>query len=169
MKNSERCFKSLMIAALFISLNATAENRDIILQKISNVDFDTVNIRAGSCNFDSATETMSGDGKRNICSSYKGSKGVFKLTAEPNKLIEVEFKSTRTPNGLIQFNPKGVARSDFKEYQLVYDVPVQFMVGTSGIVDIEMGGELEFFGPLNHSSNYSIDYDIKYKYIEVTK
>ncbi|SFC25764.1 hypothetical protein [Pseudoalteromonas denitrificans] len=156
--------RMLCLVAILGSLNTNAANKEIMLQKIKNLDFDTVLPKTGSCYYDSQKNNTIRNTKDSTCSSYSGSNGKFKLTAEPFQIVEIEFKSKKSPDGQVIFQPEGVAKIELDEFAIYTNTPTKLKLGPSGVIDIVMGGKLIFINELSHGLNYSLDYDINYKY-----
>lgn len=151
---------------LLVSMNGLTTDNEMVLEQIRPLDFKTILPKAGNCYFDAKKNKAIENTAQSNCSPYVSEKGEFRLIAKPYKIILLTFKSKKTNKGQIVFKPQGLAKTEMDEYQVLPDKPVKIKTGASGVVNIEMGGDLIILNRLNSGMEFNIDYEIDYKYSE---
>lgn len=156
----------MVILNLCFFLSSAYADVPIILQKVEKLDFETLLPKEGSCFYDANEDKKSDLKKNSTCSSFSGSKGIFKLIAKPKSFVEIEFKSSESSDGKVIFKPEGIIRVDFNEFGFYSNKPIRVNTGDTGVINIEVGGDLIFLTDMGYGENLSVDYDIKYNYVD---
>ncbi|MDP4985337.1 hypothetical protein [Pseudoalteromonas tunicata] len=156
---------SVWLAALFFSNQLLADNKEIVLQEVKKLDFNTVFARVGNCHFDVEKQDLV-HSDSSVCTYSIVEKGQLKLIAEPLTTVEIEFKSNLSVEGKVIFNPEALAISELGRYSILTNKPVAVKVGASGVVDIDLGGTLKVISQLGPDLKLSASYGVEYQYIK---
>jgi len=150
---------------LCCSLNITAADKEITLQKIQEVDFNTLIPRVGKCQLNPKDSLFLDPLYESTCSAFQAKRGEFRLTAEPLRLIKIKFNSVSVNSGVVEYLPDGIAKTAVDELKFLPNEELQINSGPLGIVNLEIGGTLVFYQKLNNAEKFELTYDVEYDYV----
>jgi len=150
----------LNIMALF-SLPTVADITPYIVET-QTLYFGNVIFVPGSCQMAYDTQVISNLTVQNICATSLGTTGGYRIFANPNKQVQIKINShTDSGNGII-YVPDGQLSSDVENTLVIADTTETINSGTSGIIDITLGGRLTINSTLSSLTLYNELYDIEF-------
>jgi len=116
----------------------------------------------GSCLMAYDTQVVTNLTPQNICVSNSGTTGGYRVFANPNKQVQITVKSHGDSGNGIIYVPDGQIVSDFESALIIADTTKTINSGTSGIIDITIGGRLTINSTLSASNSYTELFDIEF-------
>ena len=153
---------TLLLGAVFLyPLSVFAAITPYIIET-KTLHFGDIIFIAGSCQMAYDTQVITNLTPQKICSNSTGTVGKYQVFANPNKLVQIKIKSHHdTGNGIV-YVPSGELDSDFQTTLFIADINHTINSGTSGIIDITIGGRLTINNMLSSSSVYSELFEIEF-------
>lgn len=135
---------SIKLLFFFISIFSICKevNASPIFLKVNDVEFGELLPTSGRCQMDATTGAISDVASSNICShTVSGTPATYRLFGVPNTLYEFRVNQliSAGENGF-SFTPQGVVVSDAESKPTVTGSYVSVDSGTTGIVDVKVGG-----------------------------
>lgn len=112
---------------------------------VNHMSFSVLKATDGECSLDSATGNITELSGNGFCSyANDATPAVFKFTGVPNEDYEfrVNLLSASNANGY-QFTPEGSLTSDVETEAIIVGSYVEINAGSTGIIDIAIGGTLD--------------------------
>ena len=120
----------------------------------------------GSCDMTYDTSILTNSSGNTCTSGLTGNRGHYKVFATPNTTVRIVVKPhNNTGDGVVLF-PYGVIFSDSTaNIPFVDNATTNIDSGTSGIVEIYIGGTLTLVSKPNTSQTYNFSFEIDYSEI----
>ncbi len=109
----------------------------------------------GACKLAYNTQVITNLTSQNICTNSSGSAGVYRIFANPNKQVQIKLNSHSDSGNGILYVPDGQLVSDVASAIIIADTTQTINSGTSGIIDITIGGQLTISSILTPASIYN--------------
>jgi len=163
-KNTARLSKKLVLllgGILIYSLSAFAAITPYIVET-KTLFFGNIIFIPGSCLMVYDTQVINNLTSSTICTNSTGTAGTYQIFANPNKQVQIKIKSHGdTGNGII-YVPNGELVSDFESALIIADTTKTINSGTSGIIDITIGGRLTINSMIASSASYGELFEIEF-------
>lgn len=117
--------------------------------------------RLGSCEMDAVTGAITSAG--NICIGSE-TLGHYRITGDPNELQTITLSQVVDGSQGLVFTPKGRLVNNLGDDILasLADTDYNIRLGSDGILDIYVGGVINFTKIQNNNSSIQINYDIEF-------
>jgi hypothetical protein len=130
---------------------------------VQEIYFGTVQPVSGSCSMTRETAFVSAHLGQFICILPQDAmNGHYTITANSNKIVQIKIPPNLDNGNDIMFNPNVILKSDVENKVIYNNTEFQTIhTGTSGIIDIYMGGEITV------STTYSLGRIVSFSFPEV--
>jgi hypothetical protein len=115
----------------------------------------------GACDLAYDTSVLS-NASGNICSGTTGSRGHYKVFAAANTTVRIVLNAHNNSGDGLIFYPNGVVFSDSTAPIAIDGNTIWIDSGTSGIVEIYVGGTLTLVSKPSVSKTYNFTFEIDY-------
>jgi hypothetical protein len=135
-------FNLKKIVFVFTCCLSTAVNADITptFGIVKNIHFGAILFIPGNCQIDSNTAIITNLSPSTTCFNSTGTRGHYVIVANPNKQISIKINQRDNVGDGFVFIPNGELVSDAETLNITINVEQQIDSGTSGVVDIYIGG-----------------------------
>ncbi|MDN4503228.1 hypothetical protein QX776_12510 [Alteromonadaceae bacterium BrNp21-10] len=134
------------------------------------INFGSIVLSTGSCSMIPTTGALTSHVGQFICEFQAGSQyGSYTITANPNKIIQVKMTPDLDNGSGYIFNPRASMFSDVASKVVHNNTDfVEINSGSSGIVNIYLGGELTVYSlpSAGQTINFSFDAAIEWNEID---
>jgi hypothetical protein len=158
-------FKKLVglftVAYWFCSFSAQALITPYIVET-KTISFGNIIFIPGSCLMAYDTQVITNITSQNICINSSGTTGGYRVFANPNKQVQIKLNSHGDSGNGIIYVPDGQLVSDIANALIIADTTKTINSGTSGIIDITIGGRLTINSMLSSSSAYNELFTIEF-------
>jgi len=145
------------------SLNLKAEPS--IIQASTTSFGNNIIPQTGSCEMAHDTSILT-NLSGNVCSTSTGSRGHYKIYSTPNTTVRIVVRPHNNSGDGVIMSPDGVIFSDSTAaIAFVEHATTNIDSGTSGIVEIYIGGTLTLVSKPNTSQTYNFSFEIDYSEI----
>jgi len=128
----------------------------------SAINFGDIVPTTGRCEMDVESEVLI-NRMNEICLSSKGQAGFFKLYTDANTLTTFTVKTRLFEADGVQFRPFGIAKSNaVSRMMFIPDTPLSIDSGSSGTIEIYIGGVIDITDSVSPNNRIQISYDIEY-------
>jgi len=132
------------------------------LNQTSTINFGNLIFIPGGCDMAYDTKTIVNNTSANICIDPEGQLGKYRITADPSIPITITVKTHNDDGSGIIYVPNGQAVSDTESKLLSANIATVIDSGTSGFIDITLGGRIQVSVTLSASSSYDESFDIEF-------
>jgi hypothetical protein len=161
-------YKTLQVLSIMLSLstvNIDALAAPYIVETSTTSFGDQIVPSLGACDLAYDTSVLSNSSGA-ICSAATGSRGHYKVYAAPNTTVRIVVKPHNNSGDGVVFFPEGVIFSDSTPAISYLDNnTTNIDSGTSGIVEIYVGGNLTLVSKPSVSTSYNFTYEIDFSEI----
>ena len=154
--------KILLITALCLYPFYTFSSIVPYIVETKTLHFGNIIFIPGSCLMAYDTQVITNLTPHNICASNSGTSGGYRVFANPNKQVQITIKSHGDIGNGIIYVPDGQIVSDFESALIIADTTKTINSGTTGIIDITIGGRLTINSTLASSSNYNELFEVEF-------
>lgn len=113
----------------------------------------------GSCEMDFNNGSFTPD-FNNTCPAKLGSPGQYKIIVEKNTLVRITPFTFTYAGNLFTFTPSGEVTNGVETKALVPNNATIIDSGSTGIIDMKVGGLLNVTVPLTTSNSYIVDLEV---------
>ena len=126
---------------------------------IQALRFGTVTPITGRCVMDHSTGAFTSD-FNNTCPGIVGSPGQYKIVTDKNTLVKITPFTFTYASNLFTFTPSGEVTNGVDTKVLTPNNATIIDSGSTGVIDMEIGGTLNVTVPLTTSNSYIVDLEI---------
>lgn len=156
MKFNSTCFTLLLVFFLgLISFKNYAITPSFHVNK--KINFGLVFFITGHCTMDHDTGAITASTPSKMCGSNgNGTRGYYSIIANPNKQISFKINQRNNEGDGFLYIPAGELVSDTETIVITPNVAQQINSGSSGVVNIYLGGQFFIVSQASPSTNYTI-------------
>jgi len=126
---------------------------------IQALRFGTVIPITGTCIMDYNTGIFTSD-FNNTCPTIIGSTGQYKISADANTLVRITPYTFTYAGNLFTFTPSGEVTNGVDTKVLTPNNATVIDSGSTGLIDMKIGGTLKVTAPLTTSNSYIVDLEV---------
>jgi len=126
---------------------------------VQSLRFGTVTPITGTCIMNYNTGMFTSD-FNNTCPTIIGSTGQYKISADANTLVRITPYTFTYASNLFTFTPSGEVTNGIDTKILTPNNATVIDSGSTGIIDMKVGGTLKVMSPLTTSNSYIVDLEI---------
>lgn len=126
--------------------------------ELSKLSFAEVLHFIGSCEMDYDTAAVVDlPGSKTCMFSASGTVGKYRIFSNPNSTVSIRVNQKLNTGDGVRFVPKGRITTSDISFEISSNFNYQVNSGTSGVVDLFIGGRLYIESDLNPNTSYELD------------
>ncbi|MCP4321440.1 MAG: hypothetical protein GY951_18520 [Psychromonas sp.] len=121
------------------------------------INFGLVLFITGNCTMDHNTGVITDSNPSKMCGSNgNGTRGYYTIIANPNKQISFKIDQRNNEGDGFLYIPAGELSSDFETVAITPNIAQQINSGSSGVVNIYLGGQFFIVSPASPSTPFTL-------------
>lgn len=150
------------ISLLLLCMSLPSHAIEPYITETNRLHFGELIYIPGGCVMDYDTRLLTNNTPANICITSHGQLGKYRIFSNPNTTVSINVKAHNDDGSGIIFVPEGRAISDAENKTFLANTGFTIDSGTSGIIDIHVGGRIQINAILSSNTNYLEDFDIDF-------
>lgn len=128
---------------------------------MQDINFGNVTLTTGNCRMSAVSGALGPESGTFLCDLPGESQlGKYVIMANPDKIVQIKIKPNLDNNNGYMFNPKAVLKSDVQQKVIENNTEfVEINSGTSGMINITLGGVLTIYELLPAGTTFNFSYD----------